>query len=213
LRLAERATIWADKPENRHLPSLAEWVSIRTLSGRKDWTEPQRRMMRRAGRAHGLRAIAMGAVAAVLVATGANAWKREGDAEKAKADAAMTRVERLVKADTIDVPGIIPSLDEDRHRTEPRLRKVFGDPWVLPKAKLHASLALLSVDPSQVAYLEERLLDADPAQVVVVRDFLKGHAANVTPNLWSVLDAAKKDDPRGLSAAAALALYDVQNPR
>ena len=60
LRLAERAAIWESKPENRHLPSLSEWASIRTLSRSKDWTEPQTRMMHRAGRVHGLRALGGG---------------------------------------------------------------------------------------------------------------------------------------------------------
>ncbi len=53
VRLAERAAIWEARPESRHLPSLPEWISIRTLSRRADWTDPQRRMMRRAGRRMG----------------------------------------------------------------------------------------------------------------------------------------------------------------
>ena len=66
LRLAERAALWEAKPENRHLPSALEWVNIRALTRPKEWTEPQRRMMRRTGRFHGLRAFVLaGLVAAV----------------------------------------------------------------------------------------------------------------------------------------------------
>ena len=54
LRLAERSALWNAKPENRHLPSVLEWANIRLLTRKKDWTEPQRRMMKRAGRVHGL---------------------------------------------------------------------------------------------------------------------------------------------------------------
>ena len=53
LRLAERSSLWNAKPENRHLPSVLEWANIRLLTRKKDWTEPQRRMMKRAGRVHG----------------------------------------------------------------------------------------------------------------------------------------------------------------
>ena len=53
LRLAERSALWNAKPENRHLPSVLEWANIRLLTRKKDWTEPQRRMMKRAGRVHG----------------------------------------------------------------------------------------------------------------------------------------------------------------
>src|SRR4029077_15132910 len=49
LRLTELSAVWNAKPENRHLPSALEWANIRVRTNKKDWTEPQRRMMRRAG--------------------------------------------------------------------------------------------------------------------------------------------------------------------
>jgi hypothetical protein len=45
LRLAERSASWTAKPENRQLPSLLEWASIRLLTKTREWTQPQRRMM------------------------------------------------------------------------------------------------------------------------------------------------------------------------
>ena len=65
LRLAERSALWNAKPENRLLPSFWEWVTIGLLTRKKDWTEPQQKMMRRAGRVHGL-----SAVGAIVVGTG-----------------------------------------------------------------------------------------------------------------------------------------------
>ena len=59
LRLAERSASWNAKPENRLLPSVREWANIRLLTKKKDWTEPQRRMMKRAGRVHGLRTLGL----------------------------------------------------------------------------------------------------------------------------------------------------------
>ena len=69
LRLAERSALWNAKPENRHLPSLWEFLNIRWLTDRKNWTGPQRKMMGKAGRVHGIRS---GIVAAVLA--GRRAW-------------------------------------------------------------------------------------------------------------------------------------------
>src|SRR5262249_26850784 len=66
LRLAERAAIWDAKPESRHLPTLWEWASIRSLTRAKDWTDLQRRMMRRAGQMHGLRALGVATLIALL---------------------------------------------------------------------------------------------------------------------------------------------------
>ncbi len=55
LVLQERAQRWDSKPENRSLPSSFEFAKIELLTHRHSWTEPQRKMMRRAGRVHGLR--------------------------------------------------------------------------------------------------------------------------------------------------------------
>ena len=65
LKLAERSALWNAKPENRYLPSLTEWLSIRTVTASKHWTAPQRAMMSRATSVHGLRT---GLVTALLLA-------------------------------------------------------------------------------------------------------------------------------------------------
>ena len=66
MRLSERSSLWNAKPENRHLPSALEWANIRLLTKKKDWTGPQRKMMKRAGRVHGVRGFV-----AVLLLVGA----------------------------------------------------------------------------------------------------------------------------------------------
>jgi hypothetical protein len=38
LLLADRAGVWNTRPENRQLPSLWQWLSIRLLTQRKIWT-------------------------------------------------------------------------------------------------------------------------------------------------------------------------------
>ena len=59
LRLAERATAWTAKPESRHLPVWWEWANIRLCTRKRDWTAPQRKMMRKAGRFHAVRGLAI----------------------------------------------------------------------------------------------------------------------------------------------------------
>ena len=76
-----------------------------------------------------------------------------------------------------------------------------------PRQKLHASLALLPVDATQVDYLFDRLLKATPSELPVLRDALKAHRATLTPKLWTVLESAKPDDDSLLPAASALASY------
>jgi serine/threonine protein kinase len=70
LLLAERAAAWNAWPEDQHLPSVLQWLRIHLLTRQWDWTEPQRKMMRRARHYHALRGAVMAAVfaAGLLVA-------------------------------------------------------------------------------------------------------------------------------------------------
>src|SRR5205807_753695 len=47
LLLADRAVVWNARPENRQIPSLLQWLQIRWLTQKKNWTPPQRKMMRK----------------------------------------------------------------------------------------------------------------------------------------------------------------------
>jgi eukaryotic-like serine/threonine-protein kinase len=55
IQLAERAALWSTKPENRHLPSWWEVLSISAFTQKQTWTDSQRRMMRSAAVHHGVR--------------------------------------------------------------------------------------------------------------------------------------------------------------
>jgi serine/threonine protein kinase/formylglycine-generating enzyme required for sulfatase activity len=52
LKLAEGAAVWSANKENRHLPTLVEWLQIRYRTDKKRWTTPERSMMRTAARVH-----------------------------------------------------------------------------------------------------------------------------------------------------------------
>ncbi len=204
LRLAERAAIWESKPENRHLPSLAEWVSIRTLSRSVEWTAPQRRMMRRSGRVHGLRALGGAALVALLSWAGIDGY---GNSRSS------ALVDSLKTANISDVPMIIERLSGYRRWANAPLQSLLRNSEESSREKLHASLALLPVDPNQVAYLETRLLDASTSEFPVLRNALINHRSRVSSRLWPELDSAGPSDSRLLRAAGALAIYDPENPR
>src|SRR5271157_3743936 len=101
LRLLDRSSLWNAKPENRHLPSLLEWTNIGLLTQKKDWTEPQRKMMRRAGRVHGLRTLALAALIALITWRGYEAY---GSFQ------ARALVDSLKTASTAEVPDIVKNL-------------------------------------------------------------------------------------------------------
>ena len=80
------------------------------------------------------------------------------------------------------------------------------------KERLHASLALLPVDPGQVAYLKERLLDENvgPAEALVIARSLEDHNRDVVSWLRNLLET-EHDRDRRFRAACALARLDPGN--
>jgi serine/threonine protein kinase/formylglycine-generating enzyme required for sulfatase activity/tetratricopeptide (TPR) repeat protein len=213
LKLAERAAIWSAKPEIRHLPTALEWASIRALTRSRDWTDPERRMMRRAGYIHGLRSIAAGVIAVILLAAGLMVWNREMEVRKNAAETAIRQVHQLLKAEIVEVPGLVQEIAGYRQLADRELRRVVGDPSSSQKARLNASLALLPVDPTQVSNLESALRDATPRELNVLRVSLEPHHAALAPGLWETLEGAKEGDPQILPTAGALAHFAPEAPK
>ena len=170
LRLADRAALWSAKPENQQLPSVWEYANIRSLTARKNWTEPQRKMMRRATRLHTIRGCL--ALALLVIATATAVVIRNRVLEHQSRNYALALVERVIDAEIGQVPEIIAEFDGYRVWADPELRKELNNASVDSRQRLQASLALLPVDPSQIEYLKDRLLAATPQQVPVLRDAL-----------------------------------------
>lgn len=218
LRLFDLSATWNSKPENRFLPSWWENLSIRLLTDTRKWTDPQRKMMGKAGRVHGIRS----AIVAVLLAgfTLAGISVRHAVLEQRSRTQAQiqekentTRAEGLVasllSADTPQVPAIISDLQAYRDWADPLLREEHGKAAESSRQKLHASLALLPVNPGQVDYLYSRLLDAQPNEVPVIRDSLLPYKDALLEKLWAVTQAPEKGkESQRLRAAAGLAKYD-----
>ncbi len=208
LRLADRAAVWNDKPENRHLPSLWEYLNIRLLTKGPSWTPVQRTMMQRAGRVHGVRS---GIVATVLVvASLVGISVRNSVLEKQNATRAEGLVDGLVKADITQVPSFVSSLAAYRTWADPLLKQQFTQSKDGSAERLHMALALLPVDQSKVDYLRDQLLVVTPTQFPVVRDALLSHKDAVIEPLWSVALDSKRETQQRFQAACALATYDPE---
>jgi len=211
LRLGERSSLWNAKPENRHLPSVLEWLNIRLLTKRREWSEPQRRMMKRAGRVHGVRGVLTLALLSAGVVAGI-AFRRQF-IENRRAVHAAGLVQRVLDAETAQVPDIVEAMRDYRQLVDSPLRTELAKESDDSPQKLHASLALLPVDATQVDYLFKRLIKATPSELPVLRDALKSHRTELTRKLWTILDSAKPDNASLLQAASALAKYDPDNAK
>ncbi len=208
LRLAERAALWNAKPENRHLPSLPEWLSIRTLTDPAHWTEPQRRMMRQAARTHGWRsALTLAGMIAVAV-VGVALWDQVSQRQEATRIRGL--VGQLVSAEPSQVPDIVKQLDANPDFAAPLLARLVSGKAETPdekRAQLHARLASVSRDPSQVEPLVAELLAGKVTYVLPIRHLLRPAGARLTERFRGLLRDEKADPERRFRAALALADY------
>jgi len=204
LRLADRAAMWNARPENQQLPSLFQWLNIRSLTKKENWTLPERKMMHKAGRYHGLHT----AVAALLLLCLAVVGR-----ELIGRGEARSLVDQLVSADIVQVPDIVKKMDPYRRWANPLLRAEEAQAKEGSAQQLHLKLALLPVDKSEVADLRERLLVVTANQFPVVRSALVPYQQELVEPLWqTALDFRGLTDQQ-FQAACALATFAPTDPR
>ena len=204
LRLASRAALWTQKPENRHLPSLWEYLNIRLLTSGKTWSPDQRKMMQRAGRVQDLHAALAALLLVALVIGGTEVFGRIE---------ARSLVSQLDAADVVDVPELGDKLPNYRRWADPLLRQENAEAAAGSRRRLFTSLALLPVDESQVNYLRDQLLVVSKYRFPVVRDALLPHTAAIIEQLWTVAFDSKRETQQAFQAACALATYASDDNR
>jgi len=225
LLLADRAVVWNARPENRQLPSLLQWFQIKGFTQKRNWTPLQKKMMRKATRYHAVRGLIVAVLIAVVTFTGLTIQGQV--VQQHKATEATGLVQRLLDANIAQVPGIVSEIEPYRRWADPLLGDAYGDAEKAGRAagkeaektkqasrQLHASLALLPVDATQVDYLYDRLLKAAPSEVPVIRDALVPHKDALLDKLWKVAETPQKGkESQRLRAASALAKYDPETEK
>jgi eukaryotic-like serine/threonine-protein kinase len=135
--------------------------------------------------------------------------------EAAKYHATSVR-DRILNANTTDVPIILEEMKRYRHWIDNLLQDAFHKAGANKHARkqLHTSLAVLPLDPEQMNYLYERLLEAERHEVAIIRDALAPYKSDLEERLWSVLmRPGKQNESQRLRAASALATYAPQSEK
>ena len=210
LLLSERASLWASKPENRHLPTLGEDLRIRWLTDRKRWTGDEQRMMSRARHVHGFRVAGI-ALMVVLLAIGGIGF-RQYLHNQTMAWRAKTIVDGLVSVEITEFDNALGGLSTVRRWARPILVERLAETEQDNHQRLRYSIAALGDDPNQEDYLVERLPMLDIDEFPVARDALRNRV-DASDAIWQVaLDQTRPDSQR-FQAACALVSYDPDDPR
>jgi formylglycine-generating enzyme required for sulfatase activity/serine/threonine protein kinase len=162
LRLAERAALWNAKPENRRLPAWWEYLNIRLLTRKRDWTQSQRNMMRSAAHHHSLwwgTTLLVVIVLAVAIQQYTASLRRANDTRRAE-----SLVEAVMAAPPDAVPYAIQYLEPLRAYALPTLERRYGDSDLPSSQRLHAVLALAAFGRVERDFLVESIATASPSE-------------------------------------------------
>jgi hypothetical protein len=207
LRLAERTSQWNSKCEDRHLPSWSEYMGIRMLTDDQAWTEPQRRMMKNAGRRYLMRLMVCSIIVALM------AW---GAYETNGYFQSQALIGSLMRANEDAVLDIVGQLRPYRRWAQPRLRAIVAaEPQTAHERRrqLHARIALVSEDDTLVPRLYESLLEADAVYIGCLCNVLSPYSSRLLGKLWSVLHDVSASHEHRFRAGSALAMYATDSDR
>jgi formylglycine-generating enzyme required for sulfatase activity len=139
------------------------------------------------------------------------------DERQARRGRALAQVDALLNADPRAVPALLTGLEATRDDVLPRLHELWAqpEPALDPVKRGRVGLALLPVEPETVRdWLYAWMLRAeDPREMLLVRDGLRPHQAELRRGLWErVEDPATAPEAR-FRALAALAAFDPDDDR
>jgi hypothetical protein len=158
--LAERSELWNAKLENRYLPSLWEFLNIRLLTDGKDWSGPQRKMMGKTGRHHGLcwaTGLLLSVTLGIILQQYVSTTRLASDARRAE-----SLVSAVLTAPADAVPYAIQNLEPLREHSLSILERQFENGQLPPPQRLHAAFALASFGRVERVFLVESIVSARP---------------------------------------------------
>jgi serine/threonine protein kinase/formylglycine-generating enzyme required for sulfatase activity len=213
LRLRERAEDWNRRPEPRRLPTLAEWLAISALVGRKLWSADERRMMRAANRRIGLWA---GAVAVCALAVVVFAWEATGR------NRARELRDQVVNFATSQVPAVLAAVEARPRWARPLLENAYRDEFASSggdlsqtdprqfRRRLHLSLALSRWDSGKLDYVLDQIAELEPEDLPAVIEMTRPRQQATVAKAWPrleqmAIEGVKSDGGQALAVASVLA--------
>lgn len=213
LQLAERTSLWKDKPESRHLPSLWECVNIRLLTNRQSWSDIQRKMMTKAIHLHAARwGAALGLMVAAAIAVQYYLSAQRGYLAARESDNRRQRAELLadavLTAPAEAVPYAMRNLEPLREHAVAILQKRFDDQDAEPLHRLRAAITLAEFGNVPREFLITNIGEAPAAECAnLVAALSHDRTASIQSLLERSIEADRRQDWRHKARLAIVSSY------
>ena len=163
-----------------------------------------------------LSAVAVGllAIIAIVATVGfAVSSRAVRQIEAARRRQLLAQIDTLRRAEISQVPYLIKDFEPYRSEISPELGTLLTQSDLSERERLRVSLAMVATDQSQVPFLRNRLLTAEPAELLVISAALRPYREQLTEELWDSAESLEAPKDRRLRAACALAVFDPSSPR
>ncbi len=205
LLLEDRTSVWQVRREDRHLPSLTEYLRIRRYVKSGEWTESQHQLMSRAGRVHGVRSLWVICVAAVIFLIAVQIVARNS------ADRARLLAAAIGDRETSDLASGLDLLLSLKRHALPELQRLYGDVAVGSEAQLHLAIARLKLgdtDPELLPVICDLSLKCRSDQLRPLIDLLRPWSGELINCLRQTLQSETELPQRRLHAACLLGAWE-----
>lgn len=208
LKLAERSAVWNANPENKQLPTLWEWWSIRRWTNNKRWTAPERSLMRTAARVH---AKNWGSsILSVLILGGIIGYLFQQQSLRSQQEKITVALDSLQKTLGPAVPVNIEKLLEikrpDLIRTELASRFTAASE---PREKLSLAFALANFGQVEADYLISQLDAIEDRDTANLIDALGHDATGSIEKLRQAANACSTPELQRRKARMTLAALGI----
>lgn len=203
-RLTTITAAWIDRPSPQRLPSLLEWFGILWHTRPWTWSTDERRMLGSAMWYYSFRAAMVFTMFAIVALTVRSV---------VEAERSIGVLKRALKADYQSLASLYPELDLYFTRIRADLEQLENDVAATSRERAIATLLLHRDQPThtRAEALRAWLTDANPDEVVLIRDALIPHPAEAGLDTLRqrVLDDSTPSAVRLRAACVLTGLEDV----
>ena len=152
-------------------------------------------------------------VVVMIASAVAATWHKHRLTQERNLLRASDLVAALQTADARHVPQIIRDLQPYRDQADPLLQDVLKAAPPDSRERLHAAIALVDRNPSQVEFLFTRFVDCRPSEVAVIADALRDSSATLSDRCWRVANDPHEIPEYRFRCACALVRWNGADER